>query len=317
MKKLMFVFFLLAMLVMTGCGEVKSINLNGTEVARVDGENLNIQTDKLATPSLQQSQNPPDTCVDATGLVNCKFLDGKWVVNEKQLEPTMPVTVAIDQHDFTWSDFQNLQNQAANDTYALISMLDTRKEKENHPQSGWTATTTTDILVVWTGSYINDPTYGNKVEPLLVDGKTGVWLQKPGTTVIWQTPGGSLRIFDYKGADDNLNSCVNAAEILEAINSNKNADSNKIYIKLDEIANKNVSAKLRTEGPATYTVKNTKALFWVRSDQIKGQVLEIDRTEGKSLYLVTADGTVNLTFAHSGLRLCNELNPVKDFPWWK
>ena len=213
----------------------------------------------------------------------------------------------------TWTQFQTLTANIT-DPYDLIDWLDARPEKVDHPMGGWIATTgPSEVLVVWTGSYIADPSYGGRVSEWLVDVNTGVWKQHPGTTVVWETPGGSIRLSTGVPVTD----CVKTTYVIDIINTWKCTDPNQIYVRLDELANVYPGARHRTSGPASYQAGNTLDIFWVQEGQIQGHVLALDCTEGKCLYLNTSDGLVQLTYAHSGLHLCSDVNPARDFPtWW-
>lgn len=210
--------------------------------------------------------------------------------------------------------------------YALIDMLDQHPAKQNHPAPMWTLVAGPQGSVVWTGSYIPDPLYQGRVVPIIVDGKTGAWLQLPGTTVEWQTAGGSIQL-DNSAAPSVLTPAapqgpatgtVAKSLVVNIINTNKiSGTTDLIYVQLDQLVDNNVAARLRASGTATYTVKNTQALIWVKTGEIQGQVLELDQTDGKSLYLITADSVVTVTYAHSGVQVDAPINPANDFvDWW-
>lgn len=238
------------------------------------------------------------------------------VVAPTQGLPAAPATCAVMTQDM----MNDLIVRANADPYTLIELLDKQCQKMDNQLGGWTFTTTDEPLYVWTGSYISDPTYGGKVEETLVDGKTGVWKQLPHTTVTWETPAGAILIGSNGGtgvsAVTSTATCVQTAEALNIINTYK-SQPNLIYVKLDEVANANPMARLRSEqANIWHNVQNTQALFWVQTDQVIGDVLPLDTTEGKTLYLPTTDGRVTLTYAHSGVRLCSPLNPQHQIVWW-
>lgn len=223
--------------------------------------------------------------------------------------------------------------------YPLITYLDGVSQKVN-ANAGTTLVATDEIVwVVWTGSYIPDPTYGGSVEGLILDGQTGLWLQKVNTTVTWRTDAGAICVGadllktlvslangtelnpkvkqnpNSSPAQNAATSCVDTSVVVNVLNTFK-SDPEKIYVELDKIANANFAARLRSEVPTPYKVENTKALFWVRTGSISGAVIELDRSNNKSVYLATDTGTVTLNHAHSGLNLCTDLNPARDLKWW-
>lgn len=208
--------------------------------------------------------------------------------------------------------------------YALIDALDRLPVKENHPVPGWSLTTGDEGAVVWTGSYIPDPYYGGSVVPLVLDGKTGAWFQLPRTTVVWQTAGGSVHICSTCAPSVlapvapavHATGALSKTMIVDIINTYKVTDSDKIYVELDKVVDSRPDARLRASGTMTYTAKNCATLIWVKSGEISGDVVELDQTDGKSLYLVTADSVVTVTYAHSGVQLDAPIDPAADFPWW-
>lgn len=206
------------------------------------------------------------------------------------------------------------------DPYKLITYLDGRPEKEDHPIGGWSATTSAnEVLVVWTGSYIADPSYGGSVIPVWVDGKTGVWRQLPGKTVKWETPGGSLRITCSRAQAVKPGTvCIAKAEVLKVINDFKKTQPNLIYVGLDTLVNNNPTARIRGDKGESINVENNKTLVWVREGYVTGEVLALDMTEGKGLYLATKTGTVQTQHAYSGMHVCEAINPAADFSqWWR
>lgn len=235
-------------------------------------------------------------------------------------QPTATVVpapqVKITQQCLDWNTFV-AQTQNLTDPYKLIDWLDQRPEKVDHPQGGYTLSP--GVYVMWTGLYVQDTTLGGTTTPYRVDGKTGVWIVNTTRNLVVPTPGGTICISGFTTAAapaPQLASCIDAARVVSIINSNKKVDPNRIYIQLDELVDQNVNARLRASGPAVQPGKNSRTLFWVRNGNIQGSVLPIDSTEDKTLYLVTRDGDVNITFAHSGVMLCGDINPQRDFPWW-
>lgn len=219
-----------------------------------------------------------------------------------------------------WNTFV-AQTQGITDPYKLIDWLDLRPEKVDHPQAGFTLTP--GIYILWTGLYVSDTSLGGTTTSFRVDGKTGVWIVNTSQNLTVPTAGGTICITGFGGAvspspvvSPAASSCVDTAQVISIINSNKTSNPNQIYVLLDQMVDQNPSARMRNGVAASYSIDNSKALFWVRTGQINGSVLELDRTESKSLYLATASGTVSVTFAHSGVRLCSDLNPQRDFPWW-
>lgn len=223
-----------------------------------------------------------------------------------------------------WATFVSATN-GMNDPYQLINWLDQQSQKVDHKVGGWTSTTGADqAMLVWTGSYIPDPTYGGDVRSWLVDGKTGTWLQKPGTSVVWQTPGGSILVTGFtsssvasaSGGGSAATACVDTDKVVAIINSNKKVSPDRIYTLLDEIVDNQTTARIRGDQPATIDGKNVKTLIWVKSGSVSGNVMPLDITNGKTLYVVTKDGPVQVGYPYSGMALCSPLDPARDFPWW-
>lgn len=219
-----------------------------------------------------------------------------------------------------WNTFV-AQTQDISNPYKLIDWLDQRPEKVNHPQGGYTLSP--GVYVMWTGLYVQDTNLGGMVSPFRVDGKTGVWIVNTSQNLVVPTPGGTICITGFNGSASPApavspvaSACVDKNQVVAIINNNKASNPNQIYVLLDQLVDNNPAARLRASGPAVEPAKNSRTLFWVRNGNIAGNVLALDSTEGKTLYLATSDGDVNVTFAHSGVQVCGPISPEKDFPWW-
>ncbi|MCR4328950.1 MAG: hypothetical protein NUV65_00195 [Candidatus Roizmanbacteria bacterium] len=119
-----------------------------------------------------------------------------------------------------------------------------------------------------------------------------------------------------------VTSCMPAAEVVRVLNDYGRSDPERVYRELDALTNVEgalyLSARMRPtpDGPQSYQVQNTKAIWWVQTGAINGPVIELHRSNGKSVYLATQDSTVSLTYAHAGVVLCTPLNPAADITWW-
>lgn len=239
--------------------------------------------------------------------------------------------------------FDQFQSMVSANPYAMIQSLDTQlgSVRIDHPSANWSVSAQSDQFVAfWTGIYQTgfDITFGGKVDPWKLDGRTGVYLLLPGNTVTVPSPAASVCV---NATSDQLSSlrqnksltidqsalksneqistgdCVDQGMVISAINDNKSSDAGKIYVTLDQIVDQNSKARLRSNSGATVSVKNTRTLIWVKSGSINSdKMLIIDSHEGKSLYLATADGDVTINYPFSGVQTCGTINPSRDFPWW-
>lgn len=224
-----------------------------------------------------------------------------------------------------WTDFKALADGKS--VYELIDLLDTQVLKKDHPEAEGKWRVTGDS-VIWTGSYIDDPTYAGKAQYIAVDGKTGTWVIQGPVTIL--TPAGEICVSGYDGTmpgstgvDLNrdggtisASACVENDQVVDLFNQYKNSDPNRIYRGLDEMADKNPTARMRFGGQATVVAKNARTLVWAQSGTVSGPVLELDRTESKSIWLATSDGDLNMSYPFSGIMLCDSIIPARDFPWW-
>lgn len=185
-----------------------------------------------------------------------------------------------------------------------------------------------EVVLFWTGLYTTDDiTFGGKVRQVKVDGRTGVYLLKPDSSIVVPSPFAALRVqcsanelgsLPLPADFDSSSGCVDRDVVLEAINANKISNPNRIYEMLDQIANKNVEARLRSlKTPWTVEGRPLMTLIWVRSGAITDSaVLAIDSTEGKTLYLVISTATVQVNHQGAGLHVCTGIDPARDLPWW-
>lgn len=240
----------------------------------------------------------------------------------------------------TASTLDQFKRMVDKNPYEMINRLDRHPDKVNHPQGGFTiSSSASEVVVFWTGLYETgfDNTFAGKVDPYRVDGRTGVYLLLPNNTITVPSPSGVLKVTgvtpdgltalraDRTVAVDlsaipvktSATSCVQAAEVIKAINDSKASDPGRIYIRLDEIVNENPQARLRTHGPAKVSGKNTQTLIWVQNGRVNStNVLSLDQHEGKALYLATSTGEIDIGYPHSGVETCSTINPEMDFPWW-
>lgn len=235
-----------------------------------------------------------------------------------------------------WSDFVSMANGAAG-VYELIDTLDARPEKIDHPvaEGAWYVNETS---VFWTGLYVTDTTVGGHVSPIAVDGKTGTWLGTNGPFAV-PSAGGEIKICSgsltdarpkelkvnatRNGGTISTTTCVDTATVVKIINDNKKSDPNKIYRLLDEMVDNNTAARFRFGGQATVASQNAQTLVWVQAGQIVSEAVELDRTESKSLFLLTLTGDKLIPYPFSGMQLCTPMNPADEFgtklgnkAWW-
>lgn len=212
--------------------------------------------------------------------------------------------------------------------YDLIAKLDSQEAKVPQGSTNFTVNAERGCLLYWTGAYTGGhlPT---GFTPLFVDGQTGVYMVSKGTIATVNFVGAYMELAKFnpsaevkQDAGDNPDGCMPAQKVADILSANNSTDPEAIFRLLDAATNVEeapyLSARYRPtpDGPHTYNVKNTMAVFWVQSGQISGPTIELASSQGKSVYLSTEDGQVNLLHAHAGVRLCESLNPQQMLTYW-
>lgn len=307
----------------------------------------------LLTPGAAQAQGTAaaDACTEQAAAIVVEIATSGAAV-QVQLDPddaclffvsplptpaavpvTMTATMAVPAADTAAISFESWVTQAAGDPYELITLLDSPANganKRSMPAGTTLKSTVEETVIFWTGSYITDPLYGGKVEPVLIDGQTGVWRLKPGNTIIVQSVGaymvinstGQLTIdeaagYEWPERSNTATACLPRAEAIRALEF-KLTTPDLVFVTLDDLVNAEnapyLGARLRANdtGPATYDGKNTMTLIWTRTGEIEGSVIELITSGDKTLYLTATDGPVTATYSHTGAELCEDLNPDRD-----
>lgn len=226
----------------------------------------------------------------------------------------------------------------ASGPYPLIGALDRHPGKVSHDQGGFTLTTgANEVAVFWTGRYdVADITDGGKTIPVQVDGKTGVYALRPNQSIVVSSPSGVLKVrcdnltalsalptggqaATNGSASTGTTACAQAKDAVDIINRYKASNPGRIYTDLDQLASRNAEAEFRSlEQTSTIEGRPLMTLVWLRTGNLGPQdsIIELDRHEGKSLYLATKTARLNATHQQRGTQLCTDLNPARDFPWW-
>lgn len=212
------------------------------------------------------------------------------------------------------------------DPYGLIAKLDAQNAKIPQSTTPFTISAT-ECVLYWTGAYTGG-VFPTGFVPIFVDGQTGVFLIRQGTTVTLSSVGAWMPLSSF---DPNAvvvassavpTGCMPAEKALVLINTYGKSNPDYMFDEFDKAVNVEgapwLNARMRPtpDGPAQYQAQNTQALWWVRTGNIEGPVIELVQSLGKSLYLSTADGQIDVTWAHAGVVLCTPLNPAADITWW-
>lgn len=217
--------------------------------------------------------------------------------------------------------------------YDLISLLDSQEGKIPQPSQNFTVVAENAAVLYWTGAYPSGkiPT---GFDPKVVDGDTGVFCVDAGTAVTVNFVGAYMPVslfnpnVEINQQMQEPTSCMPIADVANILNTYAPHDLEAMYRNFDAAVNvegaPHLSARLRSPGDQawSYQVKNTQAIWWVKTGAIDGPVLDLGVTSnGKSLYLATEDGEVNLLHAHGGVVICEHpdgggLNPERDIKWW-
>ncbi len=217
----------------------------------------------------------------------------------------------------SWTDFkQMLSNQGVTDPYVLVDILDAMSQKIDHQTGNWTVTAPASL--VWTGWYTIDP-LPEGVYPLLVDGRTGVYIVEEGVEV--PTPSGEIPLNSWDGdipligivytqqvVDVGASNCADSEAIVGFIKTWMTVNPDEVFVSLDTYVDSVPSARLRASGPGNVTVTAYQALIWTQPTAVTSGANLILESNGKALFLVTETGTLNVTHAFSGVQLCQPIN---------
>lgn len=209
--------------------------------------------------------------------------------------------------------------------YEAIAKLDAQTGKNPQPKKSYVIDASQGCILYWTGAY-NNGAFPTGLVPLLIDGKTGIFLIQKGARVRINSVGAWIWAKDFnwdaqvKVSDGKPTGCMPAKVAIDILNTYGKTDSEGVYRELDIATNVEgapyLSARMRPtpDGPASYTVDTLKAIWWTKTGAIQGDVLELHRGVGESLYLAQSAGEYKLTGeGHAGAVLCDPLNPADRY----
>ncbi|HLL60857.1 MAG TPA: hypothetical protein VK338_04010 [Candidatus Nitrosocosmicus sp.] len=177
--------------------------------------------------------------------------------------------------------------------------------------------------LILTGFYNVD--IGAQLDQIKCDGKTCGVLLRYNSSYELRSPAllinikrdGSSQAPGNSQPPTTATGCVETKSIVQTINGSKANNSNQMYVDLDTIASNFPEAQLRSLTGGMVEGKALMTLIWVRGGTITDpDVLLLDATDGKNLYLLTKTKQYNVPYPYRGLQLCSDLNPQRDFPWW-
>lgn len=205
---------------------------------------------------------------------------------------------------------------------ALIDKLDTLYVNVNRDFNGGATITTSanEVVAVWTGLYpVSDITLDGKLIPFVVEGKTGVYLVIPNTTVTIPTPSAWILLNNWTGETaprDGTPSLAKGTVKAETCAANKDVESDlkqyagqpTLFSEMDKTANNNANARVRNGWWAT--IQNSKAgktTAWTKLGEISAGWLLVDQADGMGLYVAKQSGSLEVYHPFSGVELCDTL----------
>lgn len=238
------------------------------------------------------------------------------------------VSQVSDGRSINWPAFKSyLTNNGINNPYDLINELDGNGKtaetaqfgvmKIDHPQTGWTVSGTASV--VWTGWYNDNQPLPEGVYPVLVDGRTGVYVVAKGVTV--PNAGGEIPltnwisdnfavspVTDQPAVDVSAPASADAQIIVNLIKTGQAISNDQVFTLLDAYVGNHPEQRLRAGQPGNVNVKAYQALVWTQPNAVPSGAVKLLESNGKALFLATETGVLKVNHAFSGVALDKPMN---------